>query len=584
MIEQLKGKKNYTIERELHRGGFGITYLAKGIVCEGNIPHECSYTIKELFLSKYCQRNPDNSVSAPSDEAKSLFLTAKKKFLEEAKILQGLKHPNIVPVNEVFEQNGTAYYVMEYLGDTSLQQYVHQQGERLSEQEAINIINSLCNAVKYLHGKGILHLDIKPDNIMIFNGQPYLIDFGQALFFKSGKATSHSHIGGYSKGFSSAELRQGTVDSFRTDLDIYSIAATLYYMLTGKTPDEATSLSKKKIYTELLDTTDIRICEVIAKAMSPDIAERPADISDFLRTVNGGSITDTVILRKSQHSDILSHFNKSFLYTLAGIAAIVLILSILWPRFKTPIATSPDDNENTLVESKNGSVLPIEVKGITFNMVRVEGGTFDMGATPEQVGPKAEKPVHQVTLSSYYIGETEVTQALWQAVMGSNPSEFKGGNLPVEKVSWDDCQTFIERLNTITHRKFRLPTEAEWEFAARGGNKSRYTQYSGSDNLDEVAWYDRNSNDKTHPVKSKKANELGIYDMSGNVWEWCQDKYGKYDRTPQNNPTGPDSGTGRVSRGGSWYYYARLCRLSYRRNYSPDSRFNYLGLRLVLSE
>ena len=347
MIDQLKGEKDYTLVKELHRGGFGITYLASGIVYEGNIPHKCSYTIKELFLSKYCQRNPDNSVSAPSDEAKSLFLTAKKKFLEEAKILQGLKHPNIVPVNEVFEQNGTAYYVMEYLGDTSLQQYVHQQGERLSEQEAINIINSLCNAVKYLHGKGILHLDIKPDNIMIFNGQPYLIDFGQALFFKSGKATSHSHIGGYSKGFSSAELRQGTVDSFRTDLDIYSVAATLYYMLTGKTPDEATSITKRKIYAELPDNTEEHICEVIAKAMSPDISERPADIGDFIQILNGGSITDTIIIRRSLLRIILTHIhNTSVILTIAGVAAIAIILSILWP---ITIPSGKPSSEDTVV-------------------------------------------------------------------------------------------------------------------------------------------------------------------------------------------------------------------------------------------
>lgn len=232
-----------------------------------------------------------------------------------------------------------------------------------------------------------------------------------------------------------------------------------------------------------------------------------------------------------------------------------------------------------------GNRIEVNVNNVTFNMVRVEGGTFDMGATPEQKSPyDHEKPVHQVTLSSYYIGETEVTQALWQAVMGSNPSDFKGDNLPVEYVSWDDCQTFIERLNTITQRNFRLPTEAEWEFAARGGNKSRHTQYSGSDNLDEVAWYNSNSKGKTHPVKSKKANELGIYDMSGNVWEWCQDKYGKYDRTPQNNPIGPSSGSYRMYRGGSWGDYAGSCRLSFRYYDSPDGCDGYLGLRLVLSE
>ena len=267
----------------------------------------------------------------------------------------------------------------------------------------------------------------------------------------------------------------------------------------------------------------------------------------------------------------------------------------------TPIVNTPSQ---PVQQNTSSSVLPIEVKGISFNMVRVEGGTFDMGATPEQVNPEDdEKPVHQVTLSSYYIGETEVTQALWQAVMGKNPSKFKGDNLPIEYVSWDDCQKFIKKLNKITHRNFRLPTEAEWEFAARGGNRSRHTQYSGSDHPDEVAWYDDNSSSKTHPVKTKKANELGIYDMSGNVWEWCQDKYDKYDSTPQNNPTGPDSGTGRVNRGvsafafasvvvssprvlrgGSWDYSDGGCRLSLRKRYSSEYTDYNLGLRLVLSE
>ena len=231
------------------------------------------------------------------------------------------------------------------------------------------------------------------------------------------------------------------------------------------------------------------------------------------------------------------------------------------------------------------SLIPITVDGITFNMVKVEGGTFTMGATAEMEEPfDWEKPTHQVTLSSYYIGETEVTQALWKAVMGSNPSFWQGDDLPVEQVSWGDCQEFIRKLEEMTKRWFSLPTEAQWEFAARGGNKSRHTQYSGSSNIDEVAWYDGNSGGKTHPVKTKKANELGIYDMTGNVWEWCQDWYGSYSSGAQTNPTGATSGTDRVGRGGSWGGDARCCRSSYRNYIAPDYRIYGLGFRLVLSE
>ena len=249
------------------------------------------------------------------------------------------------------------------------------------------------------------------------------------------------------------------------------------------------------------------------------------------------------------------------------------------------------------------------VKGVEFKMIKVEGGTFSMGATSEQ-GSDAynhEKPVHSVTLSDYYIGETEVTQELWEAVMGSNPSCFKGDNqLPVERVSWDDCQEFIKELNRLTGKNFRLPTEAEWEYAARGGKYSKdyVYKYSGSNNADEVAWYCRNSGDKylsgkwndddesiiennnckTHLVKTKKANELGLYDMSGNVYEWCNDRYNEnyYRNSPQTNPTGPSKGWDRVLRGGSWFSYGRNVRVSNRSGIAPGYRCYDLGLRLAL--
>ena len=235
------------------------------------------------------------------------------------------------------------------------------------------------------------------------------------------------------------------------------------------------------------------------------------------------------------------------------------------------------------LDSTKGSI--ITVNGVAFNMVKVSGGTFQMGATSEQ-GSDAEsneKPVHQVTLSDYYIGETEVTQELWQAVMGSNPSYFTGsGLLPVEAVSWDDCQTFITKLNALTGMQFRLPTEAEWEFAARGGNSSQGYKYSGSNNIDDVAWYESNSNYKTHEVGTKAPNELGLYDMSGNVFEWCQDWYDDYSSSAQTNPTGPTSSNLRVIRGGYWSSSAGDCRVSNRGNDTPGSGSIINGLRLAL--
>ena len=241
---------------------------------------------------------------------------------------------------------------------------------------------------------------------------------------------------------------------------------------------------------------------------------------------------------------------------------------------------------SSMASGSNAISIPVK-NGISIEMVKVEAGTFMMGATSEMKDPYSdEKPVHQVTLTNdYYMGKYEVTQALWQAVMGSNPSNFKGDNLPVEMVSWNDCQEFISKLNSLTGRKFRLPTEAEWEYAARGGKKSRGYQYSGSRKISDVAWYDRNSGSKTHPVGTKQANELGIYDMSGNVWEWCSDWYGSYSSSSQTNPTGSDSGTGRVNRGGSFFDPARDCRTSFRSTLvTSDIRSDVLGLRLVLSE
>lgn len=217
------------------------------------------------------------------------------------------------------------------------------------------------------------------------------------------------------------------------------------------------------------------------------------------------------------------------------------------------------------------------------DMVWVEGGTFTMGSNDGEIN---EKPTHQVTLSGFYISKYEVTQELWQAVMDANPSEFKGDSRrPVENVSWYDCQEFINKLNHKTGKAFRLPTEAEWEFAARGGNQSCGYYYSGSNDRDAVAWYrGENSHlNSTYCVGKKSPNELGLYDMSGNVYEWCQDWYGSYSSEPQTNPSGPSSGTRRVLRGGCWNVNWWLQTVSFRdRPAEPDSEGPMYGLRLAL--
>lgn len=268
-------------------------------------------------------------------------------------------------------------------------------------------------------------------------------------------------------------------------------------------------------------------------------------------------------------------------------------------------STTNNPSTSSTTTSYSLSKQTFTVNGVSFTMVRVEGGTFTMGATEEQVSHlwDKEKPAHQVTLSTFSIGETEVSQELWEAVMESTPSYFKGPEHPMECVSWDDCQDFIQQLNAATGKSFRLPTEAEWEYAARGGNRSRGYKYAGSNNLDEVGWYWENSGDsrqsgewssdkltsnhcQTHPVAQKQSNELGLYDMSGNVWEWCSDWYdfNYHSSSSQTNPKGPTSGYFRVSRGGSCDSPANRCYSSSRAGGGSGLRRGHLGLRLALSE
>jgi len=236
-------------------------------------------------------------------------------------------------------------------------------------------------------------------------------------------------------------------------------------------------------------------------------------------------------------------------------------------------------------QKRKADVIPAVIQQLIDNMVTVEGGTFIMGGTAEQEAEPSdyEFPLHEVTVASFLLGKYEVTQEEWEAVMGENPARYKGARHPVEQVSYMDCRRFIRKLNKLTGMKFRLPTEAEWEYAARGGNKSLGYKYAGSNEIKQVAWVQEDSKKGTHDVGLKQPNELGLYDMSGNVWEWCSDLFGGYSKEAQKNPKGAYSSAFYAFRGGSWVNEPWYCRVSTRNANQPRIRSVNLGLRLAVS-
>ena len=677
----LRGKKNsYRIDRVLGQGTFGITYLAYTTATVegdlGRLKTEIQVAVKEFFMSDINGREGSTVTTGGSG---GLFDKYRRKFARESVNLSNLNHRGIVNVVETFEANGTSYYAMEYCGGGSLDARIAECGG-LPEGEALRYFGQIASALSYMHSQRMLHLDLKPGNVMLrASGEAVLIDFGLSKQFNDeGEPESSTTIGGGTPGYASLEQANYNEDDgdgkLPVTMDVYSLGATLYKMLTGKRPPVASDVMNNGLPEQPLRDHGVSnsVIAAIHRAMQPKSRDRYQSVADFAAALDCASEATEAADREEEPEVVLvddgrqpvaepkphtpaaaparanqeqqqneypepEQPRRKWLPWVVGVAvaAIAFVAVMLLQPKPQPAIEVPADLITAVTQSDTVSAdeqpvqqvaqqpqkpepqqtqqqpqRPVQQEAVEqpqptkpesqpvqqpepeperpqhnlpeIAMVYVSGGTFTMGATSEQGSDAGsdEKPAHSVTLSGYYIGKYEVTQELWEAVMGSNPSYFKGDNLPVEQVSWDDVQEFLRKLNAMTGKRYRLPTEAEWEFAARGGNSSRGYKYSGSNSLGSVAWYYDNSG--THAVGTKSPNELGIYDMSGNVWEWCQDWYGSYSSSSQRNPKGPNSGSSRVSRGGGWYDNAWCCRVSLRRNDTPDFRLGTLGFRLAL--
>ena len=561
-------------------------------------------------------------------------------FTEELSIVYNLNHSNLLKPHHFDECGGCPYLVLPYCERGSS----HRLIGKLTEEEAWRFLHDVSAGLEYLHAKEppVIHQDIKPDNVLLDASDTFMItDFGISTRARSTlrRSVSHAEHSGGTMEYMGPE-RFGEKPAPIKASDIWSLGATLFELLTGSVPFVRLGgilQMNGALLPAIEGPWSERLKEVVRACLSKDPWDRPTAhaLREYVESFWRGENPELKKTGEGQYprpQEVPAVPQRSH-WKWIGFVCILLICGVgIGYYFSRPVESGIgipkvegevrqteerrilNENEERLQGeeesfyepaerevlkltkgqvAKNGllinwssSVTPKQkevLSRLVGNMVQVEGGSFQMGGTPEQGSDvySDEKPVHEVTLSDYYMGKYEVRQSEWEAVMGSNPSRFKGADLPVEQVSWEDCHEFIGRLNALTGLNFKLPTEAQWEYAARGGRLSKGYKYSGSNNLGEVGWYGSNSGNCTHRVGEKQPNELGLYDMSGNVREWCEDWYGDYRITSQRDPLGAASGSGRVRRDGGWNIGAGDCRVSLRLSTLPDFRSSYLGFRLV---
>lgn len=540
----MKKINSYEVLERVGRGGMGTVYKVR-------------HTLRNEILALK-QLNDDSP-------------EIQKRFENEAVVLSKLSHPNIVQVNDFFSFENELYIAMEFVDGKPLSQIIGKEVGPIISEKAVPLFIQILQGMSHAHQNGIVHRDIKPANILVgSDGTIKITDFGIAKVLGATMGTAGMKMGTIY--YMSPEQMEGEEIDERSD--IYSLGMTFYEMLAGRLPFNFANTSNP-----------FAIMKQVHDAEIPDPREYYPHIPESV----------VIALMKSIQKDKRRRYQRidEFLRALDGKVEVVAPEKIYTPKISIPESVAKS--------------------GIGNEMVFVEGGTFLMGS---EDGDLDEMPTHWVTINSFWIAKYPVTQELWIDIMGINPSYFKGKKRPVETISWYDAIEFCNRLSekegltpcyseeTRIKKTFfgrlagleedvincnfytdgyRLLTEAEWEFVARGGNKTGGFEYSGHNEIEKVAWYCANANGSTHDVGKKKPNELGIFDMSGNIHEWCWDLYSQryYSVSEQSNPVGPLSGYYRVSRGGDWGSDESSCSVVKRHYFNPADGFGTLGFRLA---
>lgn len=570
----------FEIIKELGKGGFGITYLADDSRRKQRV------VIKTLNANQQGEPN---------------FLDTQEKFLNEGFILKSFDHPHIVKVYEPIQIDTLWGLVMEYIPGSDLKDYTSEKGY-LSEAEALGYIDQIAQALDCVHRKNFFHRDVKPHNIMLRQQQreAVLIDFGIAREYIDQQTVYLSNSLGTElyKPIEQYEQR----GRFGPYTDIYALAVTLYHLLTGQAPGGGSPLYTAKarkdgqergygnqideyLWGELAKTgISDRTQQAIQAGMQIEPTQRPHTMTEFrelLGLVNkSASAKSKPLPTPTPSPQPLKKF--SFETT-----QIKIVDGFFGQKVKI------------VKQSKQGEYISEDLgNGVKLEMVSIPAGSFLMGS-PVGEGNENEKPQHLVNVPTFYMGKYPITQSQYLAIMGENPSHFQGGDLPVENVSWLNAQEFCEKLSKKSGKKYRLPSEAEWEYACRAGTTTPF--HFGETITTDVANFNGDDTygnapkgkylQKTTLVGNYKvANNFGLYDLHGNVCEWCLDEYednyqdAPTDGSARENIFSKDKNKKRLLRGGSWKYNPRNCRSAYRNRRSADTRHNYIGFRLVLSQ